>query len=126
MAGSAMTFTFSDLSGGLRTYADQNRNAGIRYEKLVIEWTGDDATGDVSGTTALLMGSIVRIVTNPGTPAPNTDYDITLKDEDALDILAKSGDDLVDRSATVTESRSRQATSKPGNDHWSIVSAIAC
>ena len=56
----------------------------------MVEWTWvSDASGDVSGTdTGELNGMALRWVTNPGSTAPTDDYDITVLDEDGVDIAS--------------------------------------
>lgn len=89
MAGSSMTFTEEKL-GTVR--------------KILIDWTSDDTTGTVAGTTTFpVIGFIYKGVTDPGAPAPTTDYDIDLTEPEGTKILGASADDLLDRSATVTE-----------------------
>ena len=49
-------------------------------------WTSD-ASGDVSGTdTKILSGVALRFAANPGSTAPTDDYDITILDDDSIDI----------------------------------------
>jgi hypothetical protein len=55
-------------------------------------------TGSV--TTNKYTGEIVRLVTDPGATAPTANYDITILDEDGIDVLVGAG---ADRSATATE-----------------------
>lgn len=50
----------------------------------VVDWTSasdGSATGEVE-----LDGQLVKFVTNPGATAPTDDYDITLVDEDGIDV----------------------------------------
>jgi hypothetical protein len=90
MAGSAMTFTYDTGPG--------------RIKRVLVDWTSDSATGAVSGTTAVkLNGYLLRGVTDPSATAPTTLYDIVLTDDEGANILGNCADDLVDRSATVTE-----------------------
>ncbi len=67
--------------------------------KYTIAWVAD-ASGNVSGTlTGVISGEVLRVVFDPGTPAPTANYDIVLNDESGLDILAAQGANL---SATAT------------------------
>lgn len=61
-----------------------------------ITWTfTTDGSGDVTEeTTATINGQISRIVTNPdNTDTPTTLWDLTLKDEDGVDVLGGVGAD---------------------------------
>jgi len=61
-----------------------------------ITWTfTTDGSGDVTEeTTATINGQISRIVTNPdNTDTPTTLWDLTLKDEDGVDVLSGDGAD---------------------------------
>lgn len=79
------------------TYQDHRTVKWIQWA-----WTSD-ASGDVSGTeTVVVSGQILRVVTIPDdTAAPTASYDVTLEDEDNVDILYGAG---ADRSATDAES----------------------
>jgi hypothetical protein len=74
------------------------------YGRVRCTWTSD-AAGAASGTTNAIIGELIKGVTNPdGTDAPTDNYDITLADEDGLNILAGCSDDLADRDTANTES----------------------
>jgi len=91
MAGSVMTFSYDPGPGPVK--------------RVIVDWTSDDATGAVSGTTKVkLSGYLLRGVTDPSATAPTTLYDIVLSDAESANLLVNCHDDLVDRSATVTES----------------------
>jgi len=64
--------------------------------------TGDAADGSFPATASRpIDGWIIRVETNPdGTTAPTALYDITLTDQDGLDVM---GGVLANRSATATE-----------------------
>lgn len=63
----------------------------VEYQKhtsvrvAVVTWESD-GDGDADGTV-VIDGEILKVVTNPGAAAPTADYDITLLDEDGLDVL---------------------------------------
>lgn len=84
-AGSSTTITYDETSV---------------VKKIIIDWVSDDATGTVSGSTKKINGRILRVVTDPGTPAPSTLYDITVTDPETIDVLQGLA---ANRSATVTE-----------------------
>ena len=88
MAGSAMTFAYEE-------------SASIR--KVTVSWTSDSQTGGVAGSSKKVSGSIVKIVTDPGSAAPSADYDIVITDPEGLNVLGLSHDDLIDRHTTNTE-----------------------
>jgi len=63
-------------------------------------WTSD-ASGDVSGTdTATISGAVLRWATNPGSTAPDANYDIVVNDDDGIDIAAGG---LVNRHTSSSE-----------------------
>lgn len=58
-------------------------------EKISAAWTSES---DGSQTQSIpIGGAIVRVVTNPGATAPTDDYDLTLVDEDGLDLFMGLG-----------------------------------
>ena len=79
MAGSAMTFT------------------EITHETVKLikaEWTADDATASVSGTTtAYFSGKILGLTTVPGTGGtqPDDNYDVAATDGNSIDVLMSGG-----------------------------------
>ena len=67
---------------------------GGGIKRVAISWTSD-ASGDATYTTTQLGGVILRVTFDPdGTAAPTDNYDITLKDENGIDVLAGSGANL--------------------------------
>ena len=72
-----------------------------RTHGMAFTWTCD-ATGVVETHIAQpLVGALLTLKTKPGTPAPTDLYDITVEDNNAIDILGGKG---ADRSATVGQS----------------------
>lgn len=63
----------------------------LNRKKIVVAWTSDAAAGTVSQVIAECIGAIERVVTDPGTPAPTANYDITLLDENGIDVLQNLG-----------------------------------
>ena len=51
-------------------------------------------------STDKVVGKLSRVVTDPGAAAPTADYDVTLTDEDGMDVM---GGELADRHTTATE-----------------------
>jgi hypothetical protein len=95
MAGSAMTFTYDDGVDGRGTVG--------RIRKVIVDWTSDDTTGAVSGTTRKIVGELIKGVTDPSATAPTDNYDITITDPEGTDVLAASLSKLTDRDTANTE-----------------------
>lgn len=58
--------------------------------RLVINWLAH-TDGSATHTTLPVNGTILRVAVNPATNAPDDNYDVTLLDEDGLDVLAGQG-----------------------------------
>lgn len=95
MAGSSMTFSYDDGAD----YAGE-RNS---IRKVIVDWVSDDSTGAVSGTSAKIVGTLVKAVTDPGTAAPTDDYDITITDEEGVDVLTNVQSSLANRDTANSE-----------------------
>ena len=67
---------------------------------MVINWTAEANGTFIAAETNTINGTVGWVETKPGTTAPTTLYDITLKNNDAYDVM---GGKLADRSATLTE-----------------------
>lgn len=78
---------------------EHNSFPGLK--KIKWSWTSTDL-GVVTGaiTTNKYSGELVRFITDPGATAPTAAYDVTILDEDGVDVLIGAG---ADRSATATE-----------------------
>ena len=71
-----------------------------------------DASGDVSEQSVTILGRINRVVTNPdNSDTPTAGWDLTIKDEDDVDILCGNG---ADRDADGSKT-SEQAFPCPAN-----------
>lgn len=90
-----MTFTYDE---GVDS---AGRAGGV--SKIAIDWTSDDATGAVAGTTRKIVGAIVKGITDPGTAAPTDNYDINITDEEGVDVLANCKLGLANRDTANTE-----------------------
>lgn len=68
----------------------------------VIKWAWKSATGGgvSSETTATFDGKIITLVTNPGSAAPDPNYDVTILDEFSEDVLVGAG---MNRHTSTTE-----------------------
>lgn len=88
------------------TYDDGFDQSGARrsIRKVVCTWTSD-ASGDATGTTGKIVGTLVKATTNPGSAAPTDDYDITLTDEDGVNILTACQSTLANRDTSNSEER---------------------
>ncbi|NVM21301.1 MAG: hypothetical protein HWN68_05930 [Desulfobacterales bacterium] len=89
-------------------------------KKIKFDWTSGDGAedGTASGqTTHAYSGKILGLATDPGSPAPTALYDITVTDEDGMDVLMGGG---VDRSATVTEYVLSSSLGAVANDKLTI------
>lgn len=89
MAGSSMTFTYDRGPGPVK--------------RVIVDWTSDDTTGAVSGTCAKVSGRLVKGVTDPGATAPTDNYDVTITDDEGVNVLAGCDDDLADRDTSNSE-----------------------
>jgi hypothetical protein len=98
MAGSSMTFTYDDGVDG----------AGFRggFRKVIADFVTDSATGSVAGTTRKIVGSLIKIVTDPGSAAPDANWDVVLTDEEGVDLSIHMDDvaiaALIARHTTTT------------------------
>jgi len=80
MAGSSVTFTETVQIGAVK--------------KIKAVWVSDDTTGAASGATAYSYNGKVELLTTVPAgagSAPTDNYDVTLTDEDAVDVLAGGG-----------------------------------
>jgi len=111
MAGSVMTITYDET--------DQIR-------KIIADWTSDDTTGAVSGTTKKITGRLVKGVTNPGATAPTDNYDIVVTDEESANVLVNCKDDLADRDTTNTEEVYFLVSNLAATDPGGVVHPVVC
>ncbi len=78
-----------------------DRRMGREVEVITADWTADAADGSIPDTgLGTIAGTLLRLMTNPGTPAPTAAYDVVIEDEDGFDVLGGLG---ANRSATITE-----------------------
>lgn len=103
MANSAISYTESNINYG-------KGPSSRRVQLMTVSWTADDADGSIPSLSIPLSGWLVKVVTNPGSPAPTAAYDITLGDpsDASLDVLEGA---LADRDASTTEQVYPVATS---------------
>jgi len=94
-------------------------------KKIKFSWTSGTAgeDGTASGqTTNVYSGKILGLATDPGSPAPSVDYDITVTDEDSMDVLMGGG---ADRHTTTTEYVLSASLGAVANDKLTINIAAA-
>lgn len=84
----AMTLTYDD--------------SGL-YRKIIADFVA--VGGVASATTKKIAGRLVKVMTDPGTPAPTASWDLTLTDSTGVNLFLSCANAaaLVARSATVTE-----------------------
>lgn len=90
----SMTFTYDDGADGA------GFRGGIR--KLIVDWQSD-AAGASTGTSRKVVGRLIKAVTDPGSAAPTDNYDITITDEEGVDVLAACQSTLANRDTTNSE-----------------------
>lgn len=92
---------------GTCTYEWQRPSTSAPAGYIRFKWTSTTTGNVILTTTDYLAGRVGRFVTNPGTTAPESNYDITITDEDSLDILNGAG---ANRHTSTTEVVYPQAT----------------
>ena len=71
-------------------------------QKIKAVWASDDAAGTASGTTTqYYSGRFLGLITDPGVPAPDDNYSLTITDDDGVDLLLGSA--AANRDETNTE-----------------------
>lgn len=99
MAGT-MSFTYDEL-GSIR--------------KIIADWTSDASDGTASGTTKKITGELIKIVTDPGSPAPTDNYDVVLTDEKGVD-LSVHMDDVAIAALIARDTANNEETYLPLED----------
>lgn len=79
--------------------ASTNTKFGQSVKVHRLDWVADSG-GACSCTPITIDGEILRVVTDPGSPAPTDNYDIVANDEDGFDIL---GGGLANRDTANSE-----------------------
>jgi len=88
MAGSSMTFTYDEIG---------------KIRKVIADWTSDDTTGAVTGTSKKIIGTLIKAITDPGATAPTDNYDIAITDEEGINVLTACQSNLTNRDTANTE-----------------------
>lgn len=94
------------MAGTMTIVADNDVGNGGVIQKLICSWTSDASTQDASATTPFnVNGEIVKIVTDPGSPAPAANWDVVITDDNGLNPLAgiQNVATLLTRHTTNTE-----------------------
>ncbi|HUV78534.1 MAG TPA: hypothetical protein VMW06_10830 [Desulfobacterales bacterium] len=80
------------MAGSVVTQEREEREGIV---EITLDWTADDTDGGVPETIINwpIAGILSYVTTNPGAPAPQDLYDITLKDEDGVDVMGGALDD---------------------------------
>ena len=100
--GLFFAFSLTCLAAGVTTNEASSNVVFGEMNRIVFSWTSN-ASGAASGSTTMdYSGVIYRVVFEPGSGAtqPTNLYDVTLTDDDGIDILDGAGGDL---SNTTTE-----------------------
>lgn len=70
---------------------------------IEVAWTSDDTAGTFTVDTKIISGALLVGITDPGATAPTDNYDVTIKDDEGLDVLGNCYDDLMDRDTANSE-----------------------
>lgn len=89
----SMAFTYD------KGYDAQGAKGSVR--KIVCAWTSA-SDGSVSGTVRL-VGTLVKATANPSATAPTDDYDVTLTDDDGINLLTASQSSFENRDTSTSE-----------------------
>lgn len=103
MANMTATVTYDE--GDYKDEGGMTRYGPIK--KVMIDFLTDDAAGTATVTTKKLSGQLIKIVTDPGSPAPSANYDVVLTDDEGVDLSIHMDDvaiaALIARHTTSTE-----------------------
>jgi hypothetical protein len=86
MAGSSTAVTYD--SGAMGN--GPGGRGSIR--KVLIDFVTDSATGSVAVTLDKISGELIKIVTDPGSAAPDANWDVVLTDEEGVDLSVHMDD----------------------------------
>lgn len=56
-------------------------------KRVIVDWTSD-GSGAVTATTRKVVGTLVKVQTDPGATAPTDNYDIAIADSEGVNVLA--------------------------------------
>jgi hypothetical protein len=89
MATGLVTFTYDETKPG--------------PYNVVIGTFDSDISNNAVGTCKPISGEVVRVVTDPGSPAPLDDWDLVITDNHGIDITVNSSASLLNRDTANTE-----------------------
>jgi hypothetical protein len=89
MATGLVTFTYDETKPG--------------PYNVVIGTFDSDISNNAVGTCKPISGELVRVVTDPGSPAPLDNWDLVITDNHGVDITAQSAASLLNRHTTTTQ-----------------------
>jgi hypothetical protein len=81
MAGMTATVTYDDGVDG--------KGERCRLRRVLIDFLTDDAAGTATVTTRKIVGELVKIVTDPGSAAPDANWDVIVTDGEGVNVLGK-------------------------------------
>lgn len=72
-------------------------------QEVVFAWTSDSSGNATATTTDVYSGELVRVLCVPGGTTPSNLYDVTLTDDNSIDLLYGGGADCSNASNRVLE-----------------------
>ena len=96
------------MTGACTMTQSESRTATVedirRPRTLRMEWTSN-ASGVVTATTSearagIVSGTVMRVTFKPGAATPSNGYDVTITDENGIDILVGQGANLSNAAAS--------------------------
>ena len=80
--------------------AAESRQASVK--QIVFSWLADSSgDGTATATTYSYSGELIKVICEPGATTPDDLYDVTLSDDNDLDLLAGQGADCPDAANLV-------------------------
>lgn len=97
MAGMTATVTYDDGVDG--------KNERCRIRKVLIDFLTDDTAGTATVATRKIVGELVKIVTDPGSAAPDANWDVLITDPEGVSVVGNcmNAATLLTRHTTNTE-----------------------
>jgi hypothetical protein len=91
------------MAGAVTTVEKKSYDNGKeRIEEYIFTWVADDTDGSINSkqTDKIVVGWVFQGETNPGSPAPTDDYDVTITNEAGVDVF---GGELANRDTANSE-----------------------